>query len=46
MTRGVRLPDDKREYIREAITQKFPVQIARELGCSVKTVKNVLREDN
>lgn len=44
MTRGVRLPDEKRELIHEMIKEKFPVIIARELGVSVKTVKNVLRE--
>jgi DNA invertase Pin-like site-specific DNA recombinase len=45
MTRGVRLADEKRQYIKEAIETKFPVQIARELGCSVQTVKNILREN-
>lgn len=44
MTQGVPISAEKKEYIREAIGSKFPSQIAKELGCSVKTVRNVLRE--
>lgn len=46
MTHGVPISDKNKEYIREAIATKFPSQIARELNCSVKTVKNILREKN
>lgn len=45
MTRGVRLPDEKRDAIRRESKTKFPVVIAREMDCSVKTVKNILREE-
>lgn len=45
MTRGVPLRDDEKAKIQAEINQKFPSQIASELGRSIYTVKNFLRRE-
>jgi IS30 family transposase len=45
MTRGVPLTNTEKQYILTNTEEKFPSQIADELGRHVHTIKNFLREN-